>query len=207
MDDPKRIVEQGYDRIAERHAEWASRTRTEERERYARLLVERLPAGARVLELGCGTGIPTTRRLAERFHVTAVDLSARHVELARANVPGAEVFQADMARLDLPAASFDAVAAFYSIIHVPREEHAGLFRRIAAWLRPGGVLLAALGTRDVGAEYAAEWLGAPMYWSSHDPRTELRAIEEAGLAVERAEIETADEDGRPISFLWVLARR
>ena len=129
------------------------------------------------------------------------------MELARENVPGAGVFQADMARLDLPPASFDAVAAFYSIIHVPREEHAELFRRIAARLRPGGVLLAALGTRDVSADYQEDWLGAPMYWSSHEPQTALRAIEEAGLAVERAEIETADEDGRPISFLWVLARR
>lgn len=207
MDDPKRIVEEGYDHIAERHAEWAGRTRTEERERYARLLVELLPPGSRVLELGCGTGVPTTRRLAEHFEVVAVDLSARHVELARANVPGAEVFQADMARLDLPAASFDGVAAFYSIIHLPREEHAGLFRRIATWLRPGGVMLAALGTRDVSGDYEEDWLGAPMYWSSHEPQTELRAIEESGLAVERAEIETADEDGRPISFLWVLARR
>jgi hypothetical protein len=69
------------------------------------------------------------------------------------------------------------------------------------------VLLAALGTRDVSADYQEDWLGAPMYWSSHEPQTALRAIEEAGLAVERAEIETADEDGRPISFLWVLARR
>lgn len=207
MDDPKRIVEQGYDRIAERHAEWAGRTRVEERERYARLLFEVLPADARVLELGCGVGVPTTRRLAERFRVTAVDLSARHVALARENVPGAEVVRADMASLELPPASFDAVAAFYSIIHVPREEHAELFRRIAGWLRPGGVMLAALGTRDVGAGYEADWLGAPMYWSSHEPRVELRNVEAAGLAVERAEVETAEEDGQPVSFLWVLARR
>ncbi|HEU0077117.1 MAG TPA: class I SAM-dependent methyltransferase [Longimicrobiaceae bacterium] len=207
MDDPKRIVEQGYDRIAERHAEWAGRTRAEERERYARLLFEVLPASARVLELGCGVGVPTTRRLAERFRVTAVDLSARHVALARENVPGAEVVQGDMARLELPPASFDAVAAFYSIIHVPRDEHAELFRRIAGWLGPGGVMLAALGTRDVSAGYEADWLGAPMYWSSHEPRVELRNIEAAGLAVERAEIETAEEDGQPVSFLWVLARR
>lgn len=42
-----------------------------------------LPEGARVLELGCGSGNITTRRLAERFIVTGMDISARQIELAQ----------------------------------------------------------------------------------------------------------------------------
>ncbi len=54
--DPRRIVEHGYDRIAEQYPEWANRVRVEERERYTRVLLDGLPEGAAVLDLGCATG-------------------------------------------------------------------------------------------------------------------------------------------------------
>ncbi|HEX2350433.1 MAG TPA: class I SAM-dependent methyltransferase, partial [Ktedonobacterales bacterium] len=83
----RRIVEQGYDQVAERHRAWSAGIRQDERQRYTDELLDRLPAGARVLELGCGQGTPTTRLLAERFSVTGVDISARQLELARQAVP------------------------------------------------------------------------------------------------------------------------
>jgi SAM-dependent methyltransferase len=205
--DPRRTVEDGYDRIAERHAAWALETRTEERARYAAVLLDRLPEGAEVLELGCGAGGPTTRALAARFRLTGVDISARSVELARQAVPGARFLHADMTRLELPAESVDGVAAFYSIIHVPRDEHAALFARIATWLRPGGVLVAALGAQDTAAGYEPDWLGAPMYWSGYHAPIAQGVVAAAGLQLERAVVETADEDGQPVSFLWVVARK
>jgi ubiquinone/menaquinone biosynthesis C-methylase UbiE len=140
--DPKQIVSQGYDRVAERHAEWAGCIRREERSRYTSVLLTKLPPGAAVLELGCGAGIPTTRQLAERFAVTGVDISARQVRLAQQNVPVAKFICTDMTHLEFPPESFDAVTAFYSIIHVPRQEQPKLLRDIAMWLRPGGLLVA-----------------------------------------------------------------
>ena len=207
MFDPKRIVEDGYDRIAEGHAEWANRTRTEERARYAEFLLDALPAGAAVLELGCGAGSVTTCQLAARFRLTGVDLSARSVALARRHVPDAEFIHADMTRVEFSRASFEAVAAFYSIIHVPRAEHAALLAKVASWLRPGGLLVAALGAEDTEAGFEADWLGAPMYWSAYDAQTNRGLVEAAGLVVERAAVEVADEDGRAIAFLWIVARR
>lgn len=205
--DPKRIVEQGYDHVAEQYRDWVSRTRTDERTRYADLLAAQLPAGAAVLELGCATGLPTTRALAARFAVTGVDLSARHITMARANVPGATFIQGDMAALAFPPASFDAVLAFYSIIHVPRNEHAGLLARIAGWLRPGGWLVATMGADSTEAGYEADWLGAPMYWSHWDAATNRRLVEATGLAIVQAQNETADEDGVPVTFFWIVARK
>ena len=46
--------------------------------------------GAPVLELGCGGGGPVTQRLAARFKLTGVDVSAHQIELARERVPTAE---------------------------------------------------------------------------------------------------------------------
>jgi ubiquinone/menaquinone biosynthesis C-methylase UbiE len=204
--DPKHIVAEGYDRIGERYVRWADQIRVEERERYTRLLLDRLPANAEVMELGCGAGVPTTKRLAERFSVTAADISERQIERARLNVPGARFIKADMAALDFAENSFDAVTAFYSITHVPRTQHAALLQSIARWLRPGGLFVVSLGTGDSeGVE--EDWLGAPMYFSHFDTRANRVLVQTAGLQTLRAEVETAEEDGRPASFLWVVARK
>jgi len=205
--DPKRVVEEGFDRIAARHAEWAGRTRTEERARYLAVLVGAVPEGSRVLELGCGAGGSVTSTLAARYRLTGVDISGRSLEMARQTNPDAEFLHGDMTEVTFPHATFDAVTAFYSIIHVPRDEQGPLLTRIASWLRPGGVFVGTLGALDTPADYAEDWLGVRMFWSSHEATVGRRLVEEAGLAIERAVVETADEDGKPISFLWIVARK
>lgn len=203
---PKQLVAAGYDAVADEHAEWAQRTRRAERRKYTNIVLESLPAGADVLELGCGAGLPTTRRLTERFTVTGVDISQRNVELARTNAPSATIRQADMTELSFPPASFDAVTAFYSLIHVPREEQPALLHTIASWLRPDGLLVATLGASDVEAGYSEDWLGAPMYWSTFDSRTSRQMVEDAGLEIISAREETEQEFGDPVTFLWIIAR-
>ena len=204
---PKQVVEEGYDRIAERHAEWAAGVRAEERARYLAAFCALVPGGARVLELGCGAGSCVTRELASRFRLVAVDISARSVEKARHDIPGAEFLHRDMTEVVFAPATFSGVVAFYSIIHVPREEHRTLLRRIEYWLRPGGVFVGAFGVSDVAEAYEEEWLGARMFWSSYDAVTGRRMVEEAGLEIEQAVVETAEEDGNLIAFLWVIARK
>jgi SAM-dependent methyltransferase len=207
MTSTKQIVSEGYDRIAERYAAWAMQTRDEERERYTAVLLDGLRPGAAVLELGCGPGVPTTRRLAEQFDVTGVDLSARQIELARANVTDARFVHADMTTLAFAEESFDAVVAFYSLIHLPREELPGLVTRIAGWLRPGGIFVATMGAHADAGSIEEDWLGAPMYWSHFDSATNRKMVTAAGFEIVSAAEHTADEDGEPVTFLWIIARR
>jgi ubiquinone/menaquinone biosynthesis C-methylase UbiE len=205
--DPKRLVADGYDQIAETYAAWTARSQDDPRERYTALLLERLPPGARFLDLGCGSGVPSTKRLAERFDVTGVDGSAKQIALARRHVPEATFLQGDMTALDFPPESFDAVTAFYSITHVPREEHGPLLRAIAGWLRPGGLLVATMGAGDSPGAVEADWLGAPMYFSHYDGETNRRLVAETDLTLLSARQETTDEDGVPVTFLWVVAQK
>jgi predicted TPR repeat methyltransferase len=205
--DPRSIVEWRYDQIAERYAALAARERTDERARYTDLILQSLPTGADVLELGCSTGGSTTQALAARFNLSGVDLSARSVELARKNVPNGTFLHADMSTLDHAPERFDAVLAFFSIIHVPREEQPRLLVKIAPWLRPGGLFVATMGAGSTEDGYEEDWLGPSMYWSHFDATTDQRLVEEAGLAIESAALEVADEDGAPVTFLWVVARK
>jgi ubiquinone/menaquinone biosynthesis C-methylase UbiE len=205
--DPKQIVAQGFDQIGERYAEWSLHTRVEERERYTCLIVDRLQQGAKVLDIGCGTGTPTTATLAELFLVTGVDISTHQIELARQKVPHATFLQADIAHLDLTPASFDAVIAFYSLICLPRTELFPLFQKIASWLKPEGLFIATLGAQEVEAFFAPDWLGVPMYWSLFESTTNQRLLQDAGFHILSAQEETEQEDGVPITFLWVVAQK
>ena len=204
--DPKRVVADGYDAIAETYRDWADAVAWPRLEWLA-LLDAELAVGSDVLELGCGPGVPVSRQLAERHRVTAVDLSPRQVELARVSVPGATVLQGDALALELPEASFDAVVSLYMTGHVPRDEQFELIRRIASWLRPGGWLLMTLtrGGRDGGVE--DDWLGAPMFFAGEDPETNLDRLRAGGFELVRAELVPQLEFGREVQFLWVLARR
>jgi SAM-dependent methyltransferase/protein tyrosine phosphatase (PTP) superfamily phosphohydrolase (DUF442 family) len=205
--DAKRVVAEGYDRIADRYNAWASTVREAERARYTAVLLEGLPPGAQVLELGCGSGLPTTQHLAERFAVTGVDISEAQITCARHNVPSAVFVHGDMTELDFAPGTFDAVAAFYSLIHLPRDEQPALLRRIAGWLRPGGLLVATMGAQPIAEGVEEDWLGAPMYWSSFDADTNRSLIEQAGLELLSAREETAEEFGEPVTFLWVIAQK
>ena len=90
---------------------------------------------------------------------------------------------------------------------MPREEQSGLLKKIARWLRPGGLFVATMGASATENGYEEDWLGAPMYWSHFDAETNQRLVEEAGLVIESAALKTADEDGLPVTFLWVVARK
>ena len=202
----EKVVETGYDRVAERYLA------TKDPEDPATLatledLARDLPPGAAVLELGCGAGVPVTRWLARRFSVTGVDVSVRQLDLARRHVPAASFVNADMTGLTFGSESFDTVVAFHSIIHVPRAEHPALLGKIHRWLRPGGAFFA---TRALGAwEGEEDWegWGAPMRWSHHDGETNLTLLHDAGFALEWAETRITHGARGNEPWLWVLARK
>jgi SAM-dependent methyltransferase len=168
-------------------------------------LLERVPAGGAVLDLGCGCGVPFARDLAASgYAVTGVDLSAVQVERARRLVPTARFLHADATQISLPPSRFDAVVSLYALIHMPLDEQPALLGRIGRWLRPGGWFLATTGH---GAWTGTEdhWLGgeAPMWWSHADAATYRAWIEQAGLSVVAQEV--IPEGGGVHALFW--ARR
>jgi SAM-dependent methyltransferase len=226
--DPRtQIVADGYDAMGETFAAWREEIVGDPRRAWEDELVARLEPGARLLELGCGGGTPETRRLAERFAVTGVDISPRQVERARAAIPEAEFVCADFTELELPAGCFDAVCSFYVFNHVPRELLAPLLGRIHGWLAPsagsvvgkaddarpedrtpaapGGWLLAAFGASDLEG-WTGEWLGAETFFSGFPPEVNSQLVRDAGLTIERDEVVEFVEPEGPVQFQWVLAQ-
>jgi ubiquinone/menaquinone biosynthesis C-methylase UbiE len=202
----KEVVKASYDLIANRYLAWINEIQGDPRLRFLDNLMVRLPTHPKVLDLGCGAGVPCTALLAQHGDAIGVDLSTSQIELARQKVPAARFYKADMSTLELPPASFDAVTAFYSIAHLPRNEHGALFQRIAMWLRPGGHFLAALGTGDTHGTIE-NWLGAPMFFSSYDTQTNCLLLNEAGFTTLVDENVTMQEPEGPATFQWVIAAK
>jgi CTP:molybdopterin cytidylyltransferase MocA/SAM-dependent methyltransferase len=200
------LVAAGYDALGPAYLEWSSQIVDPDRARMVHELTERLPAGAAVLDLGCGAGVLSTKELAESFNVTGVDGSAVQLRAARQTIPRGTFIQADMVSVLFPPATFDAVTAFYSIIHVPRNEHARLFANIHRWLRAGGFFLAALSAAD-SPDWAGSWLGQEMFFSGFDAATNRQLLSDAGFDLLIDDEVEIDEPEGPVRFLWVLARR
>jgi len=196
MRDPRAIVEAGYDTIAERYLRERLEHVTAAERTFLDRVLDTVPAGARVIDLGCGPGVPFTEALANGRSVVGVDLSSAQLRLARHAVPSARLVKGDMARISLLPGSVDAVTAFASTGHVPADLHATLYRSIASWLRPGGVFAAQLPTGANPHEVDDDWMGAPMYFSHPDLAGTLALLRDAGFTVEdMLEVRGEEHDG------------
>lgn len=154
-------LQSGYDRVAEDYAEHF-RDELEKKPFDRRMLdwlAEKVGGLGVVCDMGCGPG-QVARYLHDRgVKACGVDLSPRMVERARSLHPGVPFRQGDMLALDgVPDDSYGGVAAFYSVIHVPRPSLNGALAELKRVLRPGGVLLLAF---HIGREviHRGEWWG------------------------------------------------
>ena len=190
---PKSIVRTGWDRVSEvyrpddaPHDRFGHTAR--EHADWLRPLLERLPRRARVVDLGCGCGVPDCALLVERFEVTGVDISDVQIARARRLVPRATFLRADMTEVTFPSRSVAGVVCLYALIHVPLREQHPLLARIRDWLVPGGLFLVVTG-REAYTGVESDWLGSgsPMYWSHADAATYARWFRETGFEIEHEE--------------------
>jgi SAM-dependent methyltransferase len=119
---------------------------------FDRALLDRfagsIRTGGTVADIGCGPG-QVGRYLHERgVRACGLDLSARMVETARSLNPGIEFMHGDMRALPVPDDSWAGIVAFYSIIHIPRDQVVGTLREFARVLERGAPLLLAFHIGD-----------------------------------------------------------
>jgi len=201
--DPKDIVRRGYDAASVSYdREYGGATKYQA---WLSELREAIPAGGAVLDLGCGSGLPVALNLSEAgLAITGVDISDVQISRARELVPRARFIRADVTTLEFVPQTFDAVVAFYSMIHIPVDEQLPLLNMVATWLKPSGIFVATIGhLADTSLE--ENWLGAgaAMWWSHADAATYRSWISDCQLTIEREEFVPEGDGGH--AFFW--ARR
>ena len=99
-----------------------------------------LPRGARVADLGCGSGVFTELLRRQGFQSVGLDISPKLIELGRRKYPGLELIEGDAENLPFESASLDGVLLSGLVHHFPDPRRlAGEVRRV---LRSGGRFVA-----------------------------------------------------------------
>lgn len=203
--DIRKIVKEGYEK-----GDYAGHFRTRPQpnameKKFLNRLVALIPKAAKILDLGCGIGIPFDKYFADKgFQVIGIDVAHKHVEQAKKNVPSAAFIEGDFSKTDFGGERFHAIIAMYSVFHIPREEQQSLFNKMHDLLEGGGVILMTLGTSNTdGLE--ENWTGAPMAWSNYDPATYKVMIAKAGFEI--AESKYEGQPGDDEYHWWVLAKK
>jgi len=138
-----------------------------------------------ICDLGCGPGQIARYLQRQGVKTLGVDLSTKMVEEAQRLNPDIHFHQGDM--LSLPDAdnSWGGIAAFYCIIHIPREQIVAALREMKRVLKPGGVLLI---TFHIGAEieHLDEWWEKPVNldFAYYQPNEMEGWLNEAGFDLE-----------------------
>ncbi|MEU3709071.1 class I SAM-dependent DNA methyltransferase [Streptomyces catenulae] len=150
-------------------------------------LAGELPPGSRVLDVGCGTGLPTSRQLAEAGHrVVGVDLSPTMVKVAGENVPEAEFHRMDVAELRHGSlsgpGSFDGITAYFTLLMLPRAEIPYALRMLHDLLRPGGVMALSMVEADVD-DFTIPFLGNSIRVSGFLREDLRRVVRDAGFDI------------------------
>jgi SAM-dependent methyltransferase len=153
---------QFYRRNAQSYADWAKAPSTR-----LKGFLALLPSGGSILELGCGAGNHSAVMLEAGFEVRATDGSPEMAEIAARRL-GHPVEAMLFDQLDAREA-YDGVWASACLLHVPRDELAGIFTRIHNALKPSGVFYASFkigegdGRDNLGRYYnypSPQWLQA-----------------------------------------------
>lgn len=164
--------------------------------------------GGPVWDVGCGPAAHITRYLADRgVQAVGADLSPGVVEHASKTQPGLTFHVADMRALPTGDASLRGIVAFYSLIHLPREQLPVAFTEFRRALAPGGDLLVSM-HGGTGEFASGQFLGhAVEFRATLVGLDELVDLAKAGgFTVVESHARPPYEQEHPTERLYVWAR-
>jgi SAM-dependent methyltransferase len=187
-----------------RHAEaWAAARGSTTGERaWVDRFASMVGPGGSVLDIGCGSGEPIARSLADQGHpVTGIDSSPEMVALFQANVPGGVAEVADMRSLSLDHC-FDGLIAWDSFFHLLPDEQRLMFEVFRRHAAEGAPLLFTSGPS--AGEAIGIFEGDPLYHASLDASEYRSLLDRYGFDVVAHAVEAPD-CGR--HTIWMARRR
>ncbi|WP_428395670.1 class I SAM-dependent methyltransferase [Lichenicoccus sp.] len=143
MTEPQDRVSELYNTIAEAYDsgyDVASHRRVYDQLAWEHVSSLQLPAGATIVDVGCGTGRWIPRLLERGHYVIGIERASGMIDLLRARKlgPAFTLIESSMESARVPRASADLVLALGSVQYA--LDPAAMIRRFASWTRPGGAV-------------------------------------------------------------------
>lgn len=177
--DHKKVVIEGYNKCSNDYAE----ARYVQTEPSLKLLTDRIPIGASVLDIGCGAGIPVAKILSDTYKVTGVDISEKQIELAKLNVPKADFIHQDILDFDFGNTQWDAIVSYYAIFHLSKKDQLILFDKAICGLKAKGYLLFTLTLDNEQAYTEDDFFGTTMYWDNYSLTEYEEVLTDKGIKI------------------------
>ncbi|MFX1573749.1 MAG: class I SAM-dependent methyltransferase [Promethearchaeota archaeon] len=181
----KEIVRKGYNKVAKKIQEidGLEKDGLDEWKPFSEFM-DRVPLGGLVLDAGCGNGSYSCY-LNKKCDVIGVDISEKQIELAKQNALKGKFICMDMTRLEFPNEFFDGILSYYSIIHIPRDEHYDLLKNFYRMLKIHGVCLLTFHINNDPESYAEDFFGSGslMYWSGFDKDFNIKMLRNIGFKI------------------------
>ncbi|EKO3534099.1 trans-aconitate 2-methyltransferase [Vibrio fluvialis] len=167
-----------------------------------------IPLQGRVLDLGCGHGIPIAAMMTERgFTLTGVDRSERLLSLARSAMPQQEWIQSELESFE-PVGHYHGVIIWDSMFHLPRHEHLTLLGKVFEALEPEGVVILSSGGSDTDLPpFTDIMLGHEFFYDAFPVPVLLRHCREMGFRILRHELVNEPDGGRDKGRLGVVLQK
>ena len=192
-----------YERSAkECVARWSKR-----RHRRPPLLVEwlqYLPAGASLLDLGCGGGRDADDLARRGYRVVGLDRTSALLLAGRRRYRVLPLVRADLRDLPFQAMSFDGLWAAASLMHLPKPEARRILADLCKLVRPGGLFAATL-TYGVKSRLVTDGWVPGRYFARWKKEELARAVRGAGWTILELKVVTNRE--RKGRWLNLLAQR
>lgn len=190
MEQAQTELQNSYDRVAEEYAKRFS-NELDSKPFDRKMLdwfIEKVNGVGTICDLGCGSGHIANYLHNRDLEVCGIDLSSGMVKQAQKLNPNIAFQQGDMLSLDdFADNSFGGIAAFYSIIHIPRLLVVDALREMNRVLRSKGVLLL---TFHIGQQthHLEEWFGKRVFLDFHFFETAQMKVDlqMAGFELEEA---------------------
>jgi SAM-dependent methyltransferase len=163
--------------------------------------IDRLRKGAKVLDLGCGSGRPVGQYMDELgLRVTGIDSSPTMISFCRERLPNHEWIIADMRQLAL-GRRFDGILAWDSFFHLNHDDQRRMFTIFAERASAGTVLMFNTGPQH--GEGVGEYRGDPLYHASLSPTEYETLAKRFGFDVIQHAANDAATGGRTV---WLCQR-
>lgn len=171
---------QKYDLIASEFAAMRDSFATEQK--YLDLFISYLKPKSSVLDVGCGSGYPIASYLIKHgFQVTGVDASNELLKIAKIKCPPMKLIYGDIRDVKLND-TFDGILEWWCLFHLPKEAHAKIISRFAAWLKKDGILEFTTGDHEYEGT-SNDMLNQPLAFYSLDPTVYEKYLKEHGFKI------------------------
>lgn len=173
------------------------------------MLSQLLPKNSKVLDAGCGTGMPVIKYFHDLGHeVYGSDIAVSALSYVKVHSPNAHTLLCDTADLSFPDNTFDLITSFYSMMHLPMDKQIIAFKKFYKMIKPNGSIYITLSCQEYTGE--TEFAGLhefenwplPIYHVSTEKYLQIfQEINFKNISLEKL------NTGKDITLLWLYGTK